>query len=229
MIDHKFVTGVINGTDFPAFAFRPFVTEQKIWVAFCRKHIGNILDVFKIACELDALFKSRNCLWSALCVNPCNVVRVANPQYVRWNGIRLSAFAGSFCLIAYGSRYLRWHNIHERLSILEYKGIQKNQCPDSIRNLIGDASNDTTSIRMTAENYIRKLFPLNEIRDIGDMGREIDSRRIEVRPFAQASKGRCEHVVPGRLKRRSNVLPTPASVPGAVDEDISYFVVSHEV
>jgi hypothetical protein len=55
MIDHKFVTGIIDGTAFPAVGFRPFVTDQKIWVAFCRKHIGNILDVFKIACELDAL------------------------------------------------------------------------------------------------------------------------------------------------------------------------------
>jgi hypothetical protein len=128
-------------------------------------------------------------------------------------------------LIAYGPRYLQWHNIHERLSVLEHKGIQKNQCSDSIRNLIGDAGNDTTSIRVTAENYIRKLFPLNEIHDIGDMSREIDGRRIEVRPFAQASKGRCEYVVSGRLKRRANALPTPASVPGAVDENISYFVI----
>src|SRR5271170_7635378 len=80
MIDHKFVSGIIDGPDFPAFGFRPFVTDQKVWVAFCRKHIGNILDVFKIACELDAPFKSCDCLWSALCVNPCNVVRVANSQ-----------------------------------------------------------------------------------------------------------------------------------------------------
>jgi hypothetical protein len=54
MIDHKVVSGTIDGPDFPAFGFRPFVTDPEIWVAFCRKHIGNILDVFKIACELDA-------------------------------------------------------------------------------------------------------------------------------------------------------------------------------
>ena len=62
MIDHKFVPGTSDSTDLPAFGFRPFVTDQKIWVAFCRKQIGNILDVFNIACELDAFLKSRNCL-----------------------------------------------------------------------------------------------------------------------------------------------------------------------
>jgi hypothetical protein len=30
------------------------------------------------------------------------------------------------------------------------------------------------------------------------------------------------------LKRRANALPTPASVPGAVDENISYFVIPHK-
>ena len=104
----------------------------------------------------------------------------------------------------------------------------ENQCSDSIRNLIGDAGNDTTSIRVPAENYVRQLFPLNEIHDIGDMSREIDGRRIEVRPFAQASKGRGEYVVSGRLKRRANALPTPASVPGGVDENISCLVIPHE-
>jgi hypothetical protein len=87
--------------------------------------------------------------------------------------------------------------IHERLSVLENKGIEKNQRSDSIRNFIGGAGNNSTSIRVTAENYIRELFPFNEIHDIGDMSREIDSRRIEVRPLAQASKGRCEYVVSG--------------------------------
>jgi hypothetical protein len=80
MIDHKVVSGTIDGPDFLAFGFRSFVTDPEIWVAFCRKHIGNIPDVFKIACELNAFLKSRYCLWSALCVNPCNVVRVANSQ-----------------------------------------------------------------------------------------------------------------------------------------------------
>jgi hypothetical protein len=49
MIDHKFVTGIIDGADFPGFGFRPFVTDQKIGVAFCRKQISNLLDLFKIA------------------------------------------------------------------------------------------------------------------------------------------------------------------------------------
>jgi hypothetical protein len=35
-----------------------------------------------------------------------------------------------------------------------------------IRNSIGNARNDATSIRVTAENYVRKLFPFNEIHDI---------------------------------------------------------------
>ena len=38
----------------------------------------------------------------------------------------------------------------------------------SIGNLVGNA-NGTTGIRMTAENYIRKLFPVSEIHDIEDM------------------------------------------------------------
>jgi hypothetical protein len=99
---------------------------------------------------------------------------------MRWKRIRLPAFADSNCLIAYDLRYLRGHNVHERLSVLQHKGIQENQCFDSIRNLIGNAGNDTASIRVTAENYIRKLFPFHEIHDIGDMSREIDGRRIEV-------------------------------------------------
>jgi hypothetical protein len=41
--------------------------------------------------------------------------------------IHFPTFVGSFCLSAYGLRYLRWHNIHKRLSVLEHKGIQKNQ------------------------------------------------------------------------------------------------------
>jgi hypothetical protein len=67
--------------------------------------------------------------------------------------------------------------------------------------LIGDGGNDTTGIGVTADNYIRTLFLLNEIHDIG-MSRKIDSRRIDVRPFAQASNGRCEYAVPGQLNRR---------------------------
>src|ERR1700722_17012687 len=60
------------------------------------------------------------------------------------------------------------------------------------------------------------------------MHREIDGCRIEVRPFAQASKCRCEYVVSGRLKRRANALPTPASVPGTVDQNIRGFAILHE-
>jgi hypothetical protein len=95
--------------------------------------------------------------------------------------------------------------------------------------LVGDAGNDTTAVRVTAEHYIRKLLPFEEIHDIGDVSREIDGRRIEVRPFAQACKRRREYVVSGRLKRGANVFPAPASVPRAVDENVSCFVISHEV
>jgi hypothetical protein len=62
MIDHKVVTGIIYGADFPGFGCCPRMTDQKITVAFRRKQIGNILDLFKIAGELDALFKSKRLL-----------------------------------------------------------------------------------------------------------------------------------------------------------------------
>jgi hypothetical protein len=52
------------------------------------------------------------------------------------------------------------------------------------------------------------------------MSGKIDCGRIQVRPFAQTSKGGCEYVVSGTLKLCANALPTPASLPGTVDENI---------
>jgi hypothetical protein len=69
------------------------------------------VNLTNIADELDALFERGDCLRSALCVYPCDVVQVANTQQLGWNGSHLPPFARIPYLSANGLRYVRRHNV----------------------------------------------------------------------------------------------------------------------
>jgi hypothetical protein len=65
-----------------------------------------------------------------------------------------------------------------------------------------------------------------------DLAELVLFRDVEMifRPTIQGNsgKGSCEHVVSLSLKHLVNALSTPASVAGAVDENMRCFVISHE-
>src|SRR5262249_25287465 len=98
------------------------------------------------------------------------------------------------------------------------------QPANSLRNLISDASDYVATIRVPAENYIREALQSEQVDEIRNMSRKIDSRRVEMRAFTEASKSRRKDLVAGVSKVFAYSLPTPATMPRSVHEHVSGFV-----
>jgi hypothetical protein len=56
-----------------------------------------------------------------------------------------------------------------------------------------------------------QVLPFDQIRDVLDVGREIDRGRSEVAALAEAGQRRREHLMAGSAQRRDDVAPAPAA------------------
>ncbi|HZZ31989.1 MAG TPA: hypothetical protein VFE10_08335, partial [Phenylobacterium sp.] len=74
------------------------------------------------------------------------------------------------------------------------------------------------AIGMAAEDDVRRVLEPDLAGDVVDVGRKIDARDEQVRAFAHARQGgRNDDVTQGR-QPGANLIPAPAAVPGAMDE-----------
>src|ERR1700748_1844936 len=71
---------------------------------------------------------------------------------------------------------------------------------------------------MRHEDNVRQVLPDDDIRDVGNMRREVHLFGEKVRPLAEARHRRRKDLMPFRLKKIRNAPPTPSTVPGAVNE-----------
>jgi len=58
------------------------------------------------------------------------------------------------------------------------------------RGIFRSTGDDEPTVRVTAQHYIRQPFPLENIDDVGGVGREIDVGVYQIRPLAKTSKRR---------------------------------------
>ncbi|MCU1259180.1 MAG: hypothetical protein JWO80_2065 [Bryobacterales bacterium] len=71
--------------------------------------------------------------------------------------------------------------LRQAFSVFGYKSIEIHQGPDPVRDLIGDAADHETTVRVAAENHIREFLPPDQVYDVGDVGGEVDRGRVEMR------------------------------------------------
>jgi hypothetical protein len=73
--------------------------------------------------------------------------------------------------------------VEQAFTVLRHERVEIYQSTNSLRNLIGDAPDDAATIRVPAEDYVRQILPAEEVDNIRDMGRKINSSRVEMRAF----------------------------------------------
>jgi hypothetical protein len=106
--------------------------------------------------------------------------------------------------------------VKQAFTVLRHERVEIYQRTNSLRNSISDATDYIATIRVPAENYVREILPSEQVDNIRNMGRKINSGRIEMRAFTQARKSRGKHLVAGVPKAFSYSLPTPATMPRPV-------------
>jgi len=114
--------------------------------------------------------------------------------------------------------------IEHAFTVLWYERVKIYHRANSLGKLISDPSNYDATVRVSAENYIREILPSEQVDNIRNMRRKVDSRRVEVRAFTESGKGRSKHLLAGVLKVLSDSLPTPATMPCPVHKHVGVFV-----
>src|SRR5262249_44817416 len=104
------------------------------------------------------------------------------------------------------------------------KRVEIYQRANSLRNLISNATDYVAAIRGPAVNHIREILQPEQVDNIRNMSRKVDSRRVEMRALTQARKSRRKHRMASVLKTFSCSLPTPATMPRSVHEHVNGFV-----
>ncbi len=112
------------------------------------------------------------------------------------------------------------HLIVHASAVLEKERIQINQRADPLRDAVGHSADHSAAVRVSAQHYIRKLLPANQVHYVVDMRFEVDLRREQMRSLSDARQRRREHFVPLRLQRLADAFPAPAAVPRAVNQDV---------
>src|SRR5580692_4349029 len=128
------------------------------------------------------------------------------------------------CRLGLQSHLLRqfWRmEVKQAFTILRHKRVEIYQRTNSLRNSISDASDYVPTVRVTAENHVREVFPSEQVDNIRDMSRKIHCGRVEMRASTRARKSRRKHLVAGVPKASSHSLPTPAPMPRPVHKHVS--------
>ena len=103
--------------------------------------------------------------------------------------------------------------VKHAFAVLRDERVEIYQRANSLRNLISDATDYVATIRVPAENHIREILPSEQVDNIRNMSRKIDSGIVEMRALTQTGKSRRKHLMAGVLKTFSYSLPTPATMP----------------
>ena len=118
-----------------------------------------------------------------------------------------------------------WREVKQAFTVLRHERVEIYQRTNSLWNSISGASDYAATVRVPAENHIREILPSEQVDDIRDMSRKINSGRAEMRAFTHARKSRRKHLVAGVLKAFSYSLPTPATMPRPVHKHVSSLMV----
>jgi hypothetical protein len=73
-------------------------------------------------------------------------------------------------------RASRRHEVDQGIAVFRNKGVEINQGCNLAGQRIGDAGHHHAAIGVADQNDVRQAFFLDNVRDIGDVGVEIDAR-----------------------------------------------------
>jgi hypothetical protein len=59
--------------------------------------------------------------------------------------------------------------IKQAFTVLRHECVEIHQRANSLRNSIGDAGDYDATVRVSTENYIRKLFPSQQVENVRDV------------------------------------------------------------
>jgi hypothetical protein len=80
-------------------------------------------------------------------------------------------------------------------AVLGNKGVEIDECANSIAHLVGDVARDETAIGMSDQDDVPQFLSTHEIGDIRDMGVEADVAAQKVGALSDPSQRRREHAV----------------------------------
>ena len=121
-------------------------------------------------------------------------------------------------------RHLWRKAVEYTLTVLRHERVEIYQGTNSLRNTIGDTTDYHTAIRVSAENDIRKIFPLQQVDNVRDVSRKINRDRVEMRAIGKPCKSRRKHQLAGVAQFFVDSLPAPAAMPCSMHQNISSLV-----
>ncbi|WP_213775219.1 hypothetical protein [Bradyrhizobium sp. dw_78] len=108
--------------------------------------------------------------------------------------------------------------VEQRVAVLGEERIQEYDGRYPIAQLIGHTADGETSIGMPDEYDVRKIFPFDDICDIGYMRGDVHVLRDEMGAFAQAGQRREEYLVAALLQQVRHPPPAPSTMPGTMNQ-----------
>jgi len=100
-----------------------------------------------------------------------------------------------------------------------HQSIQVDKLSHSPPSPFGRATNDHATIGMSDQYDIVEVVHFQHAGDIGDMGIKINRGTDQMRAVAQTRERYGERSMAGRLEEWHKLVPAPATVPGAMDEN----------
>jgi hypothetical protein len=73
--------------------------------------------------------------------------------------------------------------VKQAFTVLRHERVEIYQLTNSLRSLISNATDYVAIVRVPAENHIREILSSEQVDNIRNMSRKINSGRVEMRAF----------------------------------------------